>query len=81
MKHYETAASSNRLVERLDQIRMSPEARRSARASILQGELIAGMLMRANEDFRHAFGFVRRAVGALGRRSKVSAAVPEFRLP
>jgi len=81
MKAYETAASSNSLVEGLDQIRMSPEARRSARASIQQGELIAEMLMRANEDLRQTFGFVRRAIGAFGHRSKATAAVPGLRLP
>jgi hypothetical protein len=81
MKAYEPATNSLSTVARLDQIRMNPDARRMARASLRQAELIAEMLMRANEDLRHVFGFIGRGISALARRSKVSPVAPEWRLP
>ena len=81
MKPYEQATNSLSTVDRLDQIRMSPDERRTARASMRQAELIADVLMRANEDLRHVFGLVGRAISALARRGKVSPAVAEWRLP
>lgn len=81
MKPYEQATNSLSAVDRLDQIGMSPDKRRMARASMRQAELIADMLIRANEDLRHVFGFIGRGISALPRRSKVSPLAPEWRLP
>jgi hypothetical protein len=77
MKAYEHATNSLGAVDRLDQIRMSPAERRMALASMRQAELIAEMLIRANEDLRQVFGFVRRVIGVLAHRSKVPAVRPE----
>jgi hypothetical protein len=81
MKPSEQAANGSGTIDRLDRIRMSPDERRMARASMHQAELIADMLMRANEDLRHILGFIGRGIGALARRSKVSPAAPQWRLP
>ncbi len=81
MKPYEQATNSLSTVVRLDQIRMSPDKRRIARASMRQAELIANMLMRANDDLRRVFGLVGRAISALARRSKGSPVTAGWRLP
>lgn len=77
MKPSEHGTNSSSMVDRLDQIRMSPHERRMARASLGQAELLADMLLRANEDLRRVFGLVTRGISALARRSKVPAATPE----
>ena len=77
MKQNEPASNRLGAFDRLDQIRISPDERRIARAYLLQGELLAELLMRANADFRRAFGFIGRGIGAFARRSKVGAVKPE----
>jgi hypothetical protein len=81
MKPYEQATNSMSMDYRLDQIHMSPDGRRSARASMRQAEMIADMVLRAHEDLRRLFGSVRRGISALARHSKGSPATPEWRLP
>jgi hypothetical protein len=81
MKPSEQAANGSSTIDRLDRIRMSPDERRIARASMLQAELIADLLMRANKDLRHVLGFIGRCIGALAHRSKVSPVAREWRLP
>jgi hypothetical protein len=65
----------------LDRIRMSPDQRRMARASMRQAELIVDMLMRANDDLRRIFGFIGHGIGAVARRGKLVPAAPEWRSP
>jgi hypothetical protein len=77
MKPYEPAINALSAVHRLDQIRMNPRARRSARASLLQAELLTDMLLRAYADLSHYFGFVSRGISAIARGSKVSLVTPE----
>ena len=77
MKQNETASDSTDVFDRLEQIRISPEARRTAQAYLRQGELLAELLMRAHADLRRAFAFVGRGIGAFARRSKASAVRPE----
>lgn len=81
MKQDEPATRSLSVVDRLEQIRMSPSELRIARASLLQAELIADMLIRANDDLRRVFGFVGRGIGALARRNQVSPVAPKWRAP
>jgi hypothetical protein len=81
MKQDEAATRSLSTVDRLYQIRMSPYDLRIARASLLQAELIADLLIRANDDLRRVFGFVGRGIGALARRNKVSPLAPKWRAP
>ena len=81
MKPYAQASSSFSTVDGMDPIRVSPIERRMARASMRHAELIAAMLLRANKDLRHVFGFIGRGItGALARR-KVFAVTPEWRFP
>ncbi len=81
MKPSEQATYTSSTVDRLDQSRIRTRERRMARAYFGQSELLADMLLRANEDLRHVFGLVTRSIGALVRRSKVSTATPECSLP
>ena len=77
MKPYEQATSSLSTLDQLDQIGMSPDRRRIARASMRQAEMIAETLMRAHADLRQVLGFVRRLVSPPARRSKLPAVRPE----
>jgi hypothetical protein len=81
MNPYGQATNNLGTADGLARIRMSPGKRRMARASMRQAELIVDLLMRANDDLRRVFGFVRRGINALARRSKVPAVAPEWRLP
>lgn len=78
MKPYEQATNSVNTLAQLDQVRMSPGERRMARAYLLQAELLADMLMRADAELRAAFGYAGRGIAALVRRGKVSAARAEL---
>jgi hypothetical protein len=81
MNPSDKAASRIGTIDRLGQVPMSPDQRRLARASLRQAELLADMLIRANEDLRKVFGILRRARVPIPRRSKVSPLAPESRLP
>jgi len=81
MKSHEQASNSMGADNGLAHVRMSPDQRRAARATLRQAELIADMLIRANQDLHHAFAMIARGISALTRHSKVSAAKPEWRLP
>jgi hypothetical protein len=81
MKPYERLASMTSSVDRLDQIRMSPGKRRIARTSMRQAELIADMLMRANDGLRYVLVSIGRGIGAVARRSKSSPGMPKWRAP
>lgn len=78
MNPYEQATTSVNTLDQLDQIRMSPGERRMARAYLLQSELLADMLMRAEAELRAAFGYAGRGIGAFVRRGKVPAARAEL---
>ncbi len=77
MKPYEQAINSVSTRYQLDQVRMSPDERRMARAYLRQAELLADVLMRVDAELRRVFGFVGRGMGAVARRSKAPAVTPE----
>jgi hypothetical protein len=81
MNSSEKAANRISTIDGLDQVRMNPEQRRLARASVRQSELLVESLVRGNELLRQVFGFIRRGIGTLARHSKVSPLAPERRLP
>jgi len=81
MKPYQQATSTLDSVESLDQIRMSPDARRMARVTLRQAELITAILIRTYQDLREVFGLIGHGARALAHHSKVTAKTPEFRLP
>jgi hypothetical protein len=81
MKSVEQVIESVIAADRLDHICMSPGERRAAQASLRRGEMIAEMLMRANEDLRRLFSLIGRGVGALLHRGKPSTATRAWRLP
>ncbi len=81
MKSYQPATRDLSTAHRLEQICMSSDKRRIARASMQQAEFIADLIMRANQDLRHVFGLLQRTIRGLWYRSKVSAVTPEWRLP
>ena len=70
MKAYGRATLTPSSIDRLDQIRMSPDKRRIARASMRQAELIADVLVRANDGLRYVLGSIGRGISAVARRSK-----------
>ena len=78
MKPKEQLRNSVNTLDQLEQIRMSPGERRMARAYLLQSELLADMLMRADAKLRAAFGYAGRGIGAFVRRGKVPAARAEL---
>jgi hypothetical protein len=75
------AASRIGTIDGLDRVCMSPDQRRLAQASLRQAELLADMLLRANDDLRKVFRILQRGIGILARRSKVSPFASESRLP
>jgi len=81
MKSYATATNSLSALDPLSEVRMRPDQRREARASMRQAEMLTDMLLRVNHDLRHALGFVWRGIVAAAQRSKSSASAPEWRLP
>ena len=81
MKAYERVTRTTSSVDRLDQIRMRPDKRRIAQASMRQAELIADMLVRANDGLRYVLGSIGRGIGALARRSKSTPGIPKWRAP
>jgi hypothetical protein len=81
MKPYEPAAIGVSTVDRLDQISMSPNELRMARASMRQAELIVDMLIHAHDGLRHVVGSIGRGIGALARRNKVSPVAPTWQAP
>jgi hypothetical protein len=76
MKPYEPATNVLSTADRLDQVCMSPHARRIAKTSLLQAELLADMLMCAYAELSHLFRFVSSGISAIARGSKVSAVTP-----
>ena len=78
MKPYEQAMNSVNTLDQLNLVRMSAGERRMARAYLLEAELIADMLMRADTELHAALASVGRGIGALVRRGKVSAARAEL---
>jgi len=84
MKPNEAAANSLSTLERLDQVRMSPDERRTAKAYLRQAELLADILVRAHAEFHRVLGFFGRDFGTLASRGKVRAETPvrnEWSLP
>jgi hypothetical protein len=81
MKAYERATLTPSSIDRLDRIRMSPDKRRIARASMRQAELIADVLVRANDGLRYVLGSIGRGISAVARRSKSSPGIPKWRAP
>ena len=81
MKSHEQASNSMGADDGLAHVNMSPGQLRTARATLRQAELIADMLIRANQDFHQAFALIGRGLSALTRHSRVSAPKPEWRLP
>jgi hypothetical protein len=77
---YEQATNALSTVDRLDQVCMNPHARRIAKTSLLQAELLADMLMRAYAELSHLSRFVSRGIRASARGSKVSSVTAEWRL-
>lgn len=80
MTHYETESNNLSSIDRLDQVTMSADKRREARASMRQAELVVDGLMRASADFRQLFALTKRGIEALGLRGKISAVKPELKL-
>ena len=81
MTHYKSETDNLSSIDRLDQVTMSADKRRAARASVRQAELIADGLMRASADFRQLFAMIQRGIDTLGRRGKISAVKPMWKLP
>jgi hypothetical protein len=81
MNSYAQPTTGLGTADRLDQIRLSPDQRRMARASVRQAEWIAEMLMHAIGGLRRLLEFLRRGISAPAHRRQVSAAAPEWRLP
>lgn len=81
MKSVDQVTENVIATDRLDHIRLSPGERRAAQSSLRQGELIAEMLIRANEDLRRLFSLIGRGVGAVLNRNKPSTTTPVWRLP
>jgi hypothetical protein len=81
MKSYGQAGNSMGADDGLAHIRMRPDQLRTARATLHQAELIADMLIRANQDLHQLFALIGRGISALARHGKVSATKPEWRLP
>ena len=81
MNPYGPATNSRSTVDRLDQIRISADARRMARASVRQAEFVANMFIGANDALRHILALIGRGIGAVAHRSNARAATPEWRLP
>jgi len=77
MKPYEPVTDRLSTLNQLDQIRMSPGARRTAKACLRQAELLADMLMRVDAELRHAIGFAARGIAAFARRSRRPVARPQ----
>jgi len=77
MKTYERATLTSSSMDRLDEIAMSPDKRRIARASMRQAELIADVLVRANDGLRYVWGSIGRGVCAIARRSNSSPGIPK----
>ncbi len=77
MKLCEQATNTGRKFDRLDQINMTAQQRRNARASIHQAEMIIDMLVWAHADIQQVLGFVRRVIGSVARRGKLIAARTE----
>jgi hypothetical protein len=73
MRPYEETTNSFNMLDRLDQIRMSPGERLMAKAYLRQGQLLADFLLRVGADLRRVFGFVARGFDAIARRKKASA--------
>lgn len=72
MKHERATTNSSSTLELLEQIRMRPDERRMASASLRQAELLADVLLRAGANLRRAFAFGAHAIGALAHSGKVS---------
>ena len=81
MTHYKSETDNLSSIDRLDQVTMSADKRRAARASMRQAELVVDGLMRASADFRQLFAMIQRGIDALGRRGKMSAVKPMWKLP
>ena len=81
MHPFEQTKSRASAIRCFSGIHISPGERRSAELTLRQAEMVADMIQRANEDLYHIARFVGRGIRALVRRSKVSTATPESRLP
>jgi hypothetical protein len=80
MTHYESESNNLSSIDRLDQVTMSADKRRAARASMRQAELVVDGLMRASADFRQLFAMFKRGIDALGRRGRMPTVKPELKL-
>lgn len=74
MKPYLQSTNRSSTRDQLDQVRMSPGERRTARAYLRQAELLAEMLMRVGAELRQVFRLVGRGIGAVAGRGRVVAA-------
>ena len=81
MQPFEPATSGVSTTDRLNNICVSPNELRMARASMRQAELIVDMFIRANDAFRHIFGYVGRSIGVLAQRNKVDPVARTWHAP
>lgn len=76
MNAYKTTPDRSSTITQLGSVRMHPEARRSAEASLRQADLIIDALMAAYADLHRAFALIGYSLHMLARRGKAAAAAP-----